>query len=90
VTAGGLPELDVTRAQRWCARQVPEHIRSEIRVDCDIAARHLTICECRPPWREAFGPDWTRFPMARLRYTTTSTAEPIPFSGDKNQLHSSQ
>lgn len=90
VTAGGLPELDVTRAQRWCARQVPEHIRSEIRVECDIAARHLTICECRPPWREAFGPDWTRFPMARLRYTTTSTAEPIPFSGDKNQLHSSQ
>lgn len=31
--------------------------------------RHLTILECRPPWREGFGPEWTRFPIARLRYT---------------------
>ena len=32
----------------------------------------MTICECRPPWREDFGPDWTRFPIARLHYTKTS------------------
>jgi len=25
--------------------------------------------ECRPPWRADFGPEWTRFPIARLRYT---------------------
>ena len=30
------------------------------------------ICECRPPWREDSGPDWTRFPIARLHYTKTS------------------
>jgi Protein of unknown function (DUF3024) len=70
--AGGLPELDVARVQRWCAGQVPEHVRDEIRVECDIAPRHLTICECRPPWREDFGPDWTRFPIARLHYTKTT------------------
>ena len=34
--------------------------------------KHLTICECRPPWREDLGPDRTRFPIARLRYTTTT------------------
>jgi len=39
-----LPELDVARAQRWCAAQVPQRLRDEIRVECDIAARHLTIC----------------------------------------------
>ena len=32
-------------------------------------ARQLTIVECRPPWREDTGPEWTRFPIARLRYT---------------------
>ena len=69
VAVGGLPELDVARVQRWCAGQVPEHIRDEVRVECDVAPRHLTICECRPPWREDFGPDWTRFPIARLHYT---------------------
>jgi hypothetical protein len=66
MAAGGLPELDVARVQRWCADQVPEHARGEIRIECDLAPRHLTICECRPPWREDYGPDWTRFPIARL------------------------
>jgi hypothetical protein len=45
---GGLPQLDVARVQRWCAKQVPEHLRGEIRVECDVTPRHLTICECRP------------------------------------------
>jgi hypothetical protein len=72
MAAGGLPELHVARVQRWCAEQVPEHARGEIRIECDLAPRHLTICECRPPWREDFGPDWTRFPIARLHYTKTT------------------
>jgi hypothetical protein len=72
VAAGGLPELDVARVQRWCTGQVPEHVRDEIRVECDVAPRHLTICECLPPWRDDFGPDWTRFPIARLHYTKSS------------------
>ena len=29
----------------------------------------MTIVECRAPWREEDGPEWTRFPIARLRYT---------------------
>ena len=69
MSAAGLPDFDVARVQRWCAGQVPEHLRNEIRVECDIAPRHLTICECRPPWCEDLGSDWTRFPIARLHYT---------------------
>ena len=33
---------------------------------------HLTTCECRPPWREDFCPEWTRFPIARMHYTKTT------------------
>jgi hypothetical protein len=65
----GLPETDVARVQRWCRARVPEHVRDEVRVEADVAGRHLTIVECRPPWRAEFGPEWTRFPIARLRYT---------------------
>jgi len=65
----GLPELDIARVCRWCQQRVPEHARGQVRVECDIGARHLTIIECRPPWRQGTGPDWTRFPIARLRYT---------------------
>src|SRR6266508_3504396 len=64
-----LPELDVARVQRWCAARVPEHARHQVRVECELAPRHLTIVERRAPWREDYGPEWTSFPIARLRYT---------------------
>lgn len=67
-----LPDLDVARVQRWCAARVPEHARHQVRVECDIAARHLTILERRAPWREDYGPEWTSFPIARMRYTATA------------------
>jgi Protein of unknown function (DUF3024) len=69
-----LPELDVARVQRWCATRVPEHARHQVRVECEIAPRHLTIVERRAPWREDFGPEWTNLPIARLRYTATDKA----------------
>src|ERR1700682_1069692 len=64
-----LSELDVPRVQPWCAVRVPEHARHQVRVECEIAPRHLTIVERRAPWREDPGPEWTSFPIARLRYT---------------------
>ena len=51
---------------------MPEHVRDQLRVECDVAPRHLTVIETRPPWRADFGPEWTRFPIARLRYTKTT------------------
>lgn len=41
----------------------------EMRVEVDINARAIAIFDCRPPWREDFGPEWTRHEVARLRYT---------------------
>jgi len=67
-----LPELDVQRVRRWCAARVPEHLHDELRVEVDVAARHLTIVETRPPWSEDGGSEWTRFPIARLRHTTST------------------
>lgn len=67
-----LPELDVQRVRRWCAARVPEHLHDELRVEVDVAPRHLTIVEARPPWREDLGTEWTRLPIARLRYTRTT------------------
>jgi hypothetical protein len=69
VTQAGLPELDLARVRRWCQQRVPEHARSQVKVECDVAPRHLTIVECRPPWRQDMGAEWTRFLIARLRYT---------------------
>jgi hypothetical protein len=48
---------------------VPEHARHQVRVECQIAPRHLTIVERRAPWREDLGAEWTSVPIARLLYT---------------------
>jgi hypothetical protein len=52
---------------------VPEHVRDEVRVEVEVADRHLTIVECRPGWRADAGAGWTRFPIARLRYVKSTS-----------------
>jgi len=32
----------------------------------------VNIVERRPPWREDFGPEWSRLPIARLRYVASN------------------
>lgn len=69
-----IPEVDLARIQRWVdARNanLPERAQGLIRYDLDVTDRTATILECRPPWRPDFGPEWTRHPLARLRYTKT-------------------
>ena len=68
-----LPETDVARVHRWVAdrnEQVPAEARDQVRYELDIDQRSVTIQECRPPWKPENGPEWTRFPIARLRFTT--------------------
>lgn len=62
-----IPETDLLRIGRWCRERVPEHLWDQVRVEAEIADRHVTIIETRPPW-DGRG-DWSRFPVARLRYT---------------------
>ncbi len=66
----GLPEMDVVRVQRWCRARVPAHVRDQVRVEADVGGRLVTVVECRPPWDGEVGEEWTRFPIARLRYTS--------------------
>jgi len=66
-----VPETDLVRIRHWVdARnaRLPERARDQIRNEIDIDDRAVTILECRPPWRADIGPEWTRFPIARLRY----------------------
>jgi hypothetical protein len=54
---------------RWCDERVPLHVRDQVRVECEVGSRHLTIVERGSPRHEDSGAEWTRFPIARLRYT---------------------
>lgn len=64
-----IPNDDLARVQQWADARVPERVRDQIRIELDVSDRAITIVECRPPWHPDMGPQWTRFPIARLRYT---------------------
>jgi hypothetical protein len=73
--------------QRWCRARVPERVRDEVRVEADVAERHLTIVECRAPWRADFGPEWTRFRIARLRYSKATRLWSLYWRDRKLKFH---
>jgi hypothetical protein len=69
-----ISETDLDRGRRWVTEQnerIGEHL-DQMRVEIDIDARAITVLECRPPWCEDFGPEWTRQEIARLRFTKST------------------
>ena len=100
-----LPETDLARVRRYAdARngRIRPEARDQIRIELDVDQRAVTILECRPPWDpDRMGPEWTRFPIARLRYTKARNEwtlywrdrnlkfhrfEPVPPSDDVQDL----
>lgn len=63
-----IPELNANRVRKWAANHTPDEYRDEVRIEVDETPRGVTIFECRPPWSELIGPEWTRNPIARLLY----------------------
>ena len=83
----GLPAADVTRVRDWCAARVPEHVRDQVRVECEVAPRHLTVVERRPPWKAEPGTEWTTFPIARLRFTKASGTWTLYWRDRNSRFH---
>jgi Protein of unknown function (DUF3024) len=87
VAAIGLPQVDVSRVQRWCEMRVPAQARDEIRVECQVGPRQLTIVERRPPWRGNPGAEWTSSPVARLLYTKTNKTWALHWCDSHGRFH---
>jgi hypothetical protein len=54
--------------RRYCDGKVPAPHRDALRVECDVRGKNVTVFECRPPWQPTLGAEWTRQPVAQLRY----------------------
>jgi hypothetical protein len=70
-----IPELDLTRLRRWVEERnndVPKRAQGLMRYELDVTDRTVTILECRPACQPELGPESTRLPIARLRYTRTT------------------
>jgi len=66
-----MPDLDLARIRRYCEGRIPARIAHLVRLEVAIKGWSVTILERRPPWSPDVGPDWTRFPIARLRFTVS-------------------
>jgi len=67
-----IPDLDLARARKWIGQlnaDMPSTVSDQLRYEFDTTDRTITVLECCPPWREDFGPKWTRLPICRFRYT---------------------
>ena len=67
-TRATVPDIALAAIRRYCENKIPAKHRDEIRVECDVRGNNVTIYECRPPWHPNLGPDWSRQPVAQLRY----------------------
>ena len=81
-----IPETDALRIGIWCRDRVPQELWHELRVECEITDRHVTIIETRSPWDGADRP-WTRLPIARLRYTATTGSWTIYWRDRNSKFH---
>lgn len=67
-----IPDLDLARVRRWVDERnagMPPEVQAQIRYEIDLTDWAITVLECRPPWREGIGSEWTRLPICRFRYT---------------------
>ena len=63
-----MPDTALAAVRRYCDNKIPARHRDELRVECSVRGKTITIYECRPPWPQISDPDWTRQPVAQLRY----------------------
>jgi Protein of unknown function (DUF3024) len=86
-----LPETDIARINRWAEQEnarIPPHAREEVRIEFDVDDRSVTILECRTPWDpERMGPEWTRVPVARLRYTRSRREWTLYWPNRNSKFH---
>jgi hypothetical protein len=82
-----LPELDVQRARRWAKGRVPAELQDKVRVEVDTSPTAITIVECRPPWGFSPSPEWTRQPVARIRYVQSKREWSLYWTDRNSRFH---
>ena len=56
------------QVEDFCHRRSPEASRSQMRLEIESSGSKITIIERSAPWNDQLGSDWSRQPIAELRY----------------------
>ena len=67
----------------YCSSRVPEDLRDEMRIECSVRGRAITIVERRPPWNPDSGAEWSEVKVAQLRHDESNASWTL-FCSDRN------
>jgi len=82
-----IPEADLAAISHFCDEFTPPEHRDQMRVECSVRGKSVTVFECRPPWGPEFGPDWIRTPIAQLRFEPDAGHWHLHFSDSNDRWH---
>ena len=75
------------KIRKYAADKVPPQHADKIRMEVEVRAKSLTIMECRAPWRFEFGPEWSRSPIARMKYGAETNEWTLYWSDRNGRWH---
>ena len=64
----GAREAAAAHVEIFCANQIPQHAKDEVRLEHSVRGGSITIVERRAPWKPEYGPEWSSLKVAQLRY----------------------
>ncbi len=67
-----IPDVDLERIKRFCAKESPAEFADQLRVVYKIRGKSVTLSESRPPW-DGRGTEWIDVPFAQVRYSPETT-----------------
>lgn len=68
-----IPAHDLAMIRAFAASRSPARVAHLVRIEVDVKGRAATRVECRAPWSSRIGPEWTRFPIARMRFNASTS-----------------
>ncbi|HAM01743.1 MAG TPA: transposase [Acidimicrobiaceae bacterium] len=68
MTGSPIPDSATAAVRRFCDANSPSEHAHDLRVEYGVRGKAITIFECRPPWDQGRASEWSRQPIAQLRF----------------------
>jgi hypothetical protein len=85
-----IPEKDLECIRRFVDDEnsiIPPDAKDQLRIELELGRGAVTIVECRPPWNPESSSEWTRQPVARLRFTRLGSVWSLYWPDRNSKFH---
>jgi hypothetical protein len=86
MAAAKIPDVDLERIKRFCAKESPAAVADQLRVVYTVRGTSVTLAESRPPW-DGRGTEWIDVPFAQVRYSPETTTWSLYWADRNSKWH---